>query len=99
MLDFIRSYMLREGIAPSYSEMAAGTGLRSKSRVSRIVDALVERGAIVRLPNRARAITLVDEPALPADLEQRVSAYCRNVGITRPVFDQRAAESLLRGRA
>ncbi|MBY0307511.1 MAG: DUF5110 domain-containing protein, partial [Phycisphaerales bacterium] len=91
LLAFIRAYLLREGIAPSYGEMAAGIGLCSKSRVSVIVDALVERGAICRLPKRARTITLVEKPALPADLDQRVNDYCRRVGITRPVFDQRAA--------
>lgn len=98
LLDFIRSYIAKHESAPSYDEMAAGIGLRSKSPISDIIDALVERGAIDRLPNRARTVTLVEQPALPADLEQRVSDYCRRIGITRPVFDQRAAESLLRGR-
>lgn len=96
---FIRAYIAKHETAPSYDEMAAGIGLRSKGRICEMVDGLVERGVIVRLPNRVRTIALVDQPALPADLEQRVAAYCRRIGITRPVFDQRAAESLLRGRA
>lgn len=99
LFAFIRAYIIEHESAPSYDEMAAGIGLRSKGRISEMVDALVERGAVARMPNRARTITLVDEPALPADLEQRVNAYCRRIGITRPVFDQRAAETLLRGRA
>lgn len=99
MLAFLRSYILREGVAPTYHEMQVALGLASKSLVFRLVRALEERGAIRRLPNRNRSITLVEDLALPADLEQRVADYCRRIGITRPVFDQRAAESLLRGRA
>ena len=99
LLDFIRTFIRENDFAPSYEEMAAGMGLRSKSRVAVLIEALVERGAVKRLPNGARTVTLLDEPTLPADIEQRVTAYCRRIGITRPVFNQRAAECLLRGRA
>lgn len=99
LLAFIRDYSASNDFSPSYQEMQDALGLASKSGVFRLLEALVERGRIKRFPNRARAIILMDQPALPADLEQRVSAYCRRIGITRPVFDQRAAESLLRGRA
>lgn len=41
---------------PSYSEMAAALGLKSKSGVHRLVLGLEERGAIFRQANRARTI-------------------------------------------
>lgn len=74
--DFI-AYRLREaGVPPSFQEMNDHLGLRSKSCVHRLLVALEERGKIVRLPNRARSITLADENLflrLPADLTGRLT--------------------------
>ena len=44
--------------APTFAEMAAYMGFPSKSGVHRLIAALEERGWIVRMPNRARAIAL-----------------------------------------
>ena len=97
LLEFIRSFADRKGHAPSYEQMRQAVGLQSRSGIHRLILGLDERGVIRRLPNRARAIEVVDQSNLPRDLEQRISTYCRSVGITRPTFDQRAAECLLRG--
>ena len=51
------------GLTPTYDEIKDGLGLASKSGVNRLIDGLVERGAIQRLPNRARAITIIANPA------------------------------------
>lgn len=60
LLAFIFTYTeSHNGVTPSFEEMKNALGLRSKSGIHRIVQALEERGAIVRLPNRARAIGLV----------------------------------------
>lgn len=59
LLDFIGAYMATENVAPSYQEMADGLGVASKNTVHRLVDALVERGCIGRLANRARAIEIL----------------------------------------
>jgi len=99
LLVFLRNHSLANDFSPSFHEMQEALGLSSKSSVFRLLEALEERGKIKRFRNRARSIILLDQPALTADLEQRVNDYCRRIGITRPVFDQRAAESLLRGRA
>lgn len=62
-LAFIKDYMAEhDGIAPSCAEISAGIGLRSKAGAYRILEALVERGAIRRLPQRARAIEIVEGP-------------------------------------
>lgn len=63
VLDFIRQYSTKEGIAPSYDEIRIAVGLKSKSGVFRIVNALVERGRIIKLPNRDRCIALVEAAA------------------------------------
>lgn len=61
LLDYLR---LCER-APSFEEMKNALGLKSKSGVHRLVNALEERGYIRRLVDRARAIDLVEEPHLP----------------------------------
>ncbi|WP_199086002.1 hypothetical protein [Bosea sp. ASV33] len=97
LLDFVNEFAAREGQPPSYEQMAAGVGLRSKSGAFRLMAKLEERGAIRRLPNRARSIEVIDQSSFPRDLEESIAVYCRNIGIPRATFDQRAAECLLRG--
>ena len=65
LLAFIGLYIDEHGYSPSYEEMRAELGLKSKSGIHRLVTALVERGLVSRLPGRARAITLGKEVAPP----------------------------------
>lgn len=58
LLNFIRKYIAEHGVTPSFDEMKQALGLASKSGVHRLVTALVERGYVDTMPNRARAITL-----------------------------------------
>lgn len=60
VLAFLRSFVAAHGYAPSYDEIKDAVGLRSKSGIERIVTALVERGFIERLPERARSIKLIE---------------------------------------
>jgi len=60
-LDFITGYIGEFGKGPSFDEIKDGLGIRSKSGVHRLVSALVERGYLVRIPNRARALALPNE--------------------------------------
>lgn len=66
LLTYIQRYMAsRDGIAPSFEEMTKAMGLASKSGIHRLIEALVDRGHLQRLPNKARSITL----GIPNDLE------------------------------
>lgn len=56
LLIFIHERMAEGDIAPSFDEMKDALDLKSKSGVHRLISALVERGFLERLPNRARAI-------------------------------------------
>jgi repressor LexA len=51
-----------DGISPSFDEMRAFLGARSKSGVHRLVNALEERGFITRLPHRARTLKALRVP-------------------------------------
>lgn len=59
LLRYIEKFSKARGICPTYEEMALGLGLASKSGAFRLVSQLEERGAIRRLPNRARSVEIV----------------------------------------
>lgn len=60
LLDFIARYQREHrGVSPSFDEMAKAVGLASKSGVHRLVEGLVARGALERLPNQARALRVI----------------------------------------
>jgi repressor LexA len=58
-LGLIERRMAKDGVAPTFDEMAAHLGLKSKSGVHRILSGLENRGYIRRFPRQARAIELV----------------------------------------
>jgi repressor LexA len=56
LLMFINDYIQNTGLSPSFEEMKEGLDLKSKSGIHRLINALVERGFLQRLPNKARAL-------------------------------------------
>ena len=56
LLILIHERMQNGDVAPSFDEMREELGLKSKSGIHRLITALVERGYLERLPNRARAL-------------------------------------------
>lgn len=71
LFDFVHSEITGGRRAPSFEEIKAHLGLSSKSHVHRLVEALVERGWLIRLPNRARSLALPE--TLAADATERVA--------------------------
>jgi len=59
-LSFIQSFIFRNGHAPSLSEIATGSGIRSKSVAHKHVRALAEAGHLRLIPGRKRGIELVE---------------------------------------
>lgn len=62
---FIHRRLEESGVSPSFEEMKEALDLKSKSGVHRLITALVERGFIRRLPNRARALEVLRQPDNP----------------------------------
>jgi len=56
LLLLIHERMATGDVAPSFEEMKESLGLKSKSGIHRLINALVERGYLERLPHRARAL-------------------------------------------
>ena len=71
LVDFISAYIAENGgIGPSYNEMCAGIGIKSKSSISRLVTQLESKGILARLPHRARCIAIIDHPDVTRLSEQ-----------------------------
>jgi repressor LexA len=66
LLLYIDQRLSETGISPSFEEMKEALDLKSKSGVHRLISALVERGFIRRLPNRARALEVLKMPEAKA---------------------------------
>jgi len=60
VLDFIQTFVKMRGFAPSYSEIAQGLGMRSKSNIHRLVHVLEERGLLQIKPHMVRSLKVVD---------------------------------------
>jgi len=78
LLHFIQSQIEASGVPPSFDEMKDAMGLASKSGISRLLDALEERGHITRKKHRARVIRISDVPTIDtADALKVVMARCK----------------------
>ena len=76
LLLFIHERLVQGDIAPSFDEMKDALGLKSKSGIHRLISALVERGFLERLPNKARALQVKRLPDgyVPANGDQTEAA-------------------------
>ena len=72
LLLLIDKKIKSEGVPPSYDEMKDALGLASKSGIHRLITALEERGFIRRLPNKARALEVLQ---LPQDSKPKVANF------------------------
>ena len=73
-LTYVSNQVRETGVAPSFDEIREHLGLKSKSGVHRLLTALEERGAIRRLPNRARAVEIRRLPESLANADRPVPA-------------------------
>lgn len=60
ILDFIKAYIKKHGIAPSYEVITKAFGLKSRSNVYRLVKVLEEGGYVKTKPRKFYSIKVVD---------------------------------------
>jgi repressor LexA len=101
LFRFIVSYHEQHGVSPTFDEMKEAVGLRSKSNIHRLLEALEERGRIRRMPGLARAIIIQPSASVfPVELSQRAMTLVRNAAAGRDMspaaFIQEAVEAHLR---
>lgn len=64
LLLFINKTIKESGCCPSFDEMKNALGLKSKSGIHALIDALVERNFLRKLPHKARALEVLRLPKL-----------------------------------
>ena len=64
LLIFINKTIKETGCCPSFDEMKNALGLKSKSGIHALIDALVERNFLRKLPHKARALEVIRLPKL-----------------------------------
>lgn len=60
VLDFIRAYIKKHGVSPSYEVMAKSLGLKSRANMHRIVRRLEEEGHLQVKPRKFYGLKVVD---------------------------------------
>lgn len=80
LLQFIQERLATSGVSPSFDEMKDALGLKSKSGVHRLINALEERGFIRRMANRARAIEILKTPDLAPASHSSDNVVAANFG-------------------
>ncbi len=68
LLTYIDRHLRETGFSPSFDEMKAALGLRSKSGIHRLISALEERDFIARRRHRARALEVLRLPDVTGPL-------------------------------
>ncbi|MCQ2914465.1 MAG: transcriptional repressor LexA [Alphaproteobacteria bacterium] len=58
----LNRHLLKDGVVPSYFDLAKELGLSSKSSVFRLISSLEERGFIRKIPHKARALEILKLP-------------------------------------
>ncbi len=61
VLDFINLYIKMKGFPPSYTDIATGMNLRSKSNIHRLVHDLKNKGLLSVKPHMVRSLKVIDK--------------------------------------
>jgi repressor LexA len=93
-LAFIASYYEANGNSPSFSEINAHLGLKSKSNVHRILEALEGYGFIRRRKYLARSIQIIDPGEVKLNAE--IFALVKDYASKEKIGIDTAANELLR---
>ena len=59
LVYFISAYNAEHGYSPTYQEMRETLGYKSNGSIARMINSLVDRGIIIRVPVRSRALMVV----------------------------------------
>lgn len=82
MLQAIKDLTVN-GVSPSYDELAARCGTRSRGGVFAQLNRLRDKGRITWDPGRARSIEVLDEPLKPAEASpERLRGYIEDAAET-----------------
>lgn len=95
LLLFINKVIKETGCCPSFDEMKEAVNLKSKSGIHALIEALVERSFLKKLPHKARALEVLRLPKLkPSSImeeERKREEAIRNGMVEIPLYGKIAA--------
>lgn len=95
LLMFINKVLKETGCSPSFDEMKDAVGLKSKSGIYALIESLVERNYLKRIPHKARALEVVRLPKLkPSSIieeERKKEEALSNGMVEIPLYGKIAA--------
>ncbi len=95
LLLYINKVIKETGCSPSFDEMKAAINLKSKSSIYALIEALVERNFLKKMPHKARALEVVRLPKLkPSSIieeERKREEALKNGMVEIPLYGKIAA--------
>lgn len=95
LLLFINKILKETGCSPSFEEMKQAVGLKSKSGIHALIEALVERGFVKKLPHKARALEVIRmpkfKPSAIIEEEKKREIALQNSAAQIPLYGKIAA--------
>lgn len=95
LLMFIDNTIKENGCCPSYDEMKDAVGIKSKSGIFALIEELIERDFIRKLPHKARALEVLKIPKFkPRDIieeEKKIKLALQNSSVQIPLYGKIAA--------
>lgn len=95
LLMFINKAIKESGYSPSFEEMKAAVGLKSKSGIHALIEALVEREFLKKLPHKARALEVIRMPKFkPKDIieeEKKRELALQTASVDIPLYGKISA--------
>ena len=95
LLMFIDNTIKENGCCPSYEEMKQAVGIKSKSGIYALIEELIERDFIRKLPHKARALEVIRlprfKPQAIIDEEKKREQALHNSSVQIPLYGKIAA--------
>ena len=95
LLMFINKINKETGFCPSFEEMKEAVGLKSKSGIHALIEALEERGFIKKMPHKARAMEVLklpkNKPSAIIEEEKKREVALQNSAAQIPLYGKISA--------
>ena len=95
LLMFIDNSIKENGCCPSFEEMKQAVGIKSKSGIHALIEELIERDFIKKLPHKARALEVLRIPRFkPREIieeEKKIRQALQGAAIQIPLYGKIAA--------
>ncbi len=91
LLLYIHKTIRETGCCPSFDEMKEAVGLKSKSGIHALIDALVERNFLRKLPHKARALEVLKLPKVKPSAVVQLEGKDTIPGVEIPLYGKIAA--------